>query len=91
MKDLAHVRKGLLKTASVRKIDGYLEANELVSLLKHRHIISQMNKETLFMPSLLPHSELSDTYTQQCFILSGEVYEWILSNRNLLCRFHPTG
>ena len=55
-----NVRKGLLKTASVSKIDGYLEADELVSLLKHRHIISQMNGDTLFMPSLLPNSELSD-------------------------------
>ena len=55
-----NVRKGLLKIASVRKIDGYLEADELVSLLKHRHIISQMNGDSLFMPSLLPNSELSD-------------------------------
>ena len=55
-----NVRKDVLKTASVSKIDGYSEADELVSLLKHRHIISQMNGDTLCMPSLLPNSDLSD-------------------------------
>ena len=62
---------GLLKTASVRKIDGYLEADELVSLLKHRHIISQINDETFFMPSLLPKAEpsYSNTPNDMCSIL----------------------
>ena len=35
---------GLLKITSVTKIEGYLEADELLSFMKHRHIISQLNE-----------------------------------------------
>ena len=51
-------RMGQLEIESLRSIDGYLDVNQLVSLMKHRHIISYKEKAaTFFMPSLLPKAE----------------------------------
>ena len=49
---------GQVMIASLKSIDGYLEVNQLVSLMKHRHIISYKEKATtFFMPALLPKAE----------------------------------
>ena len=49
---------GQVKIERLRSIDGYLEVNQLLSLMKHRHIISYKEKATtFFMPSLLPKTE----------------------------------
>ena len=48
-------RMGQVKIETLRSIDGFLDVNQLVSLMKHRHIISYKEKATtFFMPSLLP-------------------------------------
>ena len=51
-------RMGQVKIQTLRSIDGYLDVNQLLSLMKHRHIISYKEKaNTFFMPSLLPKAD----------------------------------
>ena len=52
-KQLLHV-KGQLKADVLKEVEGCLNKDELLSLLKHRHIISKMGENVFFMPSVLP-------------------------------------
>ena len=52
-KDLLH-EKGQLEASVLKDVEGCLKVNELLSLMQHRHIISKMDGNTFFMPSVLP-------------------------------------
>ena len=51
--------KGQLNTSILKDVEGCLEKNELLALMQHRHIISKMDGDTFFMPSVLPKAEPS--------------------------------
>ena len=57
-RDLLH-DKGQLEASVLKDIEGYLKVNELLSLMQHRHIISKMDGNVFFMPSVLPKAESS--------------------------------
>ena len=51
-------RKGQFNASVLKKVEGCLEVNELLKLLKHRHVISEMETgDMFFMPSVLPKVE----------------------------------
>ena len=51
---------GQLDVSVLKKVEGCLEVDELLSLLQHRHIISKMEGTNMFfMPCVLPKVELS--------------------------------
>ena len=52
--------KGQLKVSVLKDVEGCLKVNELLSLMQHRHIISKMDGDMLFMPSVLPKAAKSD-------------------------------
>ena len=58
-KHLLHER-GQLKASVLKDIDGCLKVNELLSLMQHRYIISKMDGDMFFMPSVLKKAEPSD-------------------------------
>eukprot|EP00731_Ephydatia_muelleri_P012831 Em0007g141a len=54
-------RKGQLNALVLKNVEGCLEVDELLSLLQHRHVISEMETtDMFFMPSVLPKDNLSD-------------------------------
>ena len=57
-KDLLH-KKGQLNTEVMKDVEGCLKKNELLALMQHRHIISKMDGDIFFMPSVLPKAEPS--------------------------------
>ena len=56
-KDLLH-EKGQLKASVLKDVEGCLTVNELLSLMRHCHIISKM-RDMYFMPSVLKKAEPS--------------------------------
>ena len=53
-------QKGQLDASVLKDVQGCLTVDELISLLHHRHIISNMEgTNTFFMPSVLPKDKLS--------------------------------
>ena len=58
-KHLLH-EKGQLEASVLKGVEGCLEVNELLALMQHRHIISKMDGDMFFMPSVLPKAEPSD-------------------------------
>ena len=53
-------RKGQFNPKVLKKVEGCLEVNELLKLLQHRHVISEMETGDtcmFFMPSVLPKDE----------------------------------
>ena len=53
-------RKGQFNPNVLKKVEGCLEVNELLKLLQHRHVISEMetgDARMFFMPSVLPRVE----------------------------------
>ena len=57
-KHLLH-EKGQLEASVLKDVEGCLKVNELLSLMQHRHIISKMDGDMFFMPSVLPKAEPS--------------------------------
>ena len=55
-KHLLH-KKGQLKASVLKDVEGCLKVNELLALMQHRHIISKMDGDMFFMPSVLPKAE----------------------------------
>ena len=51
--------KGQLKASVLKDVEGCLKVNELLSLMQHRHMISEMDEGMFFMPSVLPKAEPS--------------------------------
>ena len=51
--------KGQLEASVLKDVKGCLKVNELLSLMQHRHIISKMDGDMFFMPSVLPKAEPS--------------------------------
>ena len=52
--------KGQLDASILKRVEGCLEVDELLSLLRHRHIISNLEGTNIyFMPSVLPKTTLS--------------------------------
>ena len=52
-------QKGQFDASVLRGVEGCLKVQELISLLHHRHIISKMEANMYFMPSVLPKDRLS--------------------------------
>ena len=46
--------KGQLEVSVLKDVEGCLSKDELLSLLQHRHIISKIDANVFFMPSVLP-------------------------------------
>ena len=57
-KDSLH-GKGQLNTSILKDVEGCLKVNELLALMQHRHIISKMDGDVFFMPSVLPKAKPS--------------------------------
>ena len=57
-KHLLH-EKGQLNASVLKDVEGCLKVNELLALMQHRHIVSKMDGDMFFMPSVLPKAELS--------------------------------
>ena len=57
-KHLLH-EKGQLEASVLKDVEGCLKVNELLSLMQNRHIISKMDGDMFFMPSVLPKAEPS--------------------------------
>ena len=52
-------KKGQLEASVLKDVKGCLKVNELLALMQHRHIISKMDGDMFFMPSVLPKAEPS--------------------------------
>ena len=57
-KELFH-ETGQFEYTVLRDVEGCLREDELLSLMQHRHIVSKMDENRFFMPSVLPKADLS--------------------------------
>ena len=62
-------KKGRFKASVLQKIDCCLSVSELLALLQYRHIVSQMGKESFFMPSVLPKGKVEPSSADSCSFL----------------------
>ena len=68
-KRLLH-ENGQLKASVLKDVEGCLKVDELLSLMLHRHIISKMDGNMFFMPSVLPKAELANNISSNsCSLL----------------------
>ena len=59
--------KGQMEASVLKDVKGCLKVNELLSLMQHRHIISKMDGDMFFMPSVLPKAEPSYKISRDSF------------------------
>ena len=65
-------KKGQLNTSVLKEVEGCLTVNELLALMQHRHIISKMDGNMFFMPSVLPKAEPSYSKSSDSFLVMFE-------------------
>ena len=66
--------KGELNTSVLKSVEGCLEVDELIHLLKHRHIISEMEEKIMFMPSVLPKVDNKPSNSSTFLVLFDHGY-----------------
>ena len=64
--------KGQLKDSLLKDVEGCLKKDELLILLQHRHIISKIDENVYFMPSVLPKAALSYCSKSCCILVIFE-------------------
>ena len=62
-------KKGRFKASVLQKIDCCLSVSELLALLQHRHIVSKMEENSFFMPSVLPKAKVGPSSADSCSFL----------------------
>ena len=61
-KELFH-ETGQLEASVLRDVEGCLRVEELLSLMQYRHVVSKMDENRFFMPSVLPKADVSPSHS----------------------------
>ena len=64
--------KGQLEDSVLKDVEGCLKKDELLMLLQHRHIISKMDENVFFMPSVLSKAPVSNCNPLSSFLVMFE-------------------